>query len=438
MNQRINTNINRLKAISNESWKNKLEIDYDGVLLKLVDEQSYVNEFVLIGTIIRKSILDNYNIENISDLTVPLSNDLKDDIKMLVLLKGFISKLNRDITIEFLKDELTQQGFWSSVESAGQSYRLSLAILLLENLTLDKLHLCFLVSRYERFAYQDYQLFLDLEGIQDPLTQAEYREIQQRGFRNIQINEELVNSILESYERSNDTRLASECIKVLEYNNETVVFVLRESQRGGLRTFREFIVGWNANLMVFRFRENLRWLKVRAVDTVKEEVFTTIVNNIVKSRNPELPINYIKCSFSNTREQIVTMLQHLLADSIPGIELNELTLENTPFEGRPDIIVKRKSQAISLPQSLTDNERGFTLSSIVTASRVSKAKVVYITNRGRSINRHIFLLKIIESNNHYFIFLSGQGGGLNKRLRLINLINEYTGVRILELKEERN
>lgn len=99
---------------------------------------------------------------------------------------------------------------------------------------------------------------------------------------NIEITTGTVNSILQNYESSNSTGLNSLCLKVTFYNNEYVVFILRESQRGGLRTFQEFIVGMNADLIVLRFNANLKELKVRAVETVKEEVYQSFANEIVK------------------------------------------------------------------------------------------------------------------------------------------------------------
>lgn len=433
MIQKIIVNINTLKTITNEQWRNRLETDNEGVLLRLADDNSYLDALSSLASNIKSSLLVSYGLENLRDVILPLQNNVKEDIKVLLLLKEFISKLNRDITLEFLKAELIQQGFWNNVEIVGQANKLILAVLLLEDLNLERLHLCLLVSRYERYAYQDFQLFMELDGIQDPLRQAEYREIQQRGVDNIQIDEDLVNALLDRYERVNTTNLESQCLKVLEYNNEKVVFILRESQRGGLRTFQEYIVGWNADLIVLRFGPRMKKLKVRAKEVVKEELYVTIASNIAKSNNPQLPINFIKSSLSNTRECIDNLLRQLLANLIPGIELSEISLENTPFTGRPNIIIQRNSENILLSQSLNDPERGFTLSSIIIDSKVSRVKVIYTTNRRQ---KHIFIFKIVESNNQYYIFLSGQGGGLRKRSGLIQLIYDRSGARILEAKEQ--
>lgn len=430
--EQILNNINFLNTIEPDAWRNVLETDYQGAESSFILKEDYIKFVTSISPIIRSTIFQSYGWQNYEDLPDVLPGQFKIDIKTLGVLKEFSSRLNKDIVFGYFNDYLQENDFLEVVQSTGEAKRVLLIILLVNDLNIEVLQQLLLISRYERFGYQDYTLIMDLENIGDPRRQAELRAIEARGLNNIEITTGTVNSILQNYESSNSTGLNSLCLKVTFYNNEYVVFILRESQRGGLRTFQEFIVGMYADLIVLRFNANLKELKVRAVETVKEEVYQSFANEIVKSIDQTLTPKYIKSSASNSDTVITAFIQALLNEEINNISLHSIDISNCPLPGTPNMSFVKTSEHISLSESLGyQGEEQTFLRELIIQSEISKMKVAFITNR----KAHIFGFKLRNIGEVTYVFISGQGGGIRKRKLLIDLLNNETGIRILESKD---
>jgi hypothetical protein len=432
MRERLRRSIDALKRIPRDEWKNKLDTDHEGAVFGLTENARYLDSYLMLHKIIRDTLVPTTLIEE-EDLPIPIDETLKEDIIILCILKEYLSKLNREVIYPYLRGFLEEQGAWEELINIGQNHKLMIAVLLMDTLNLESLHLILLVSRYERFSYQEYQLLMNLDGIQDPEVQAQLRQIERNGIENLHITEEMVNIKLANFETINRTRLSSVCLNVLNYNGETIIFILREAHRGGFKTLQEYIVGWNAELIILRFGQGCKTLKARAVDSVKEEVYTSIASSIAKNLDVTLPLNYVKTSQLNSVETVTTLMQSLLTNNIPGIDLHEIELSSTPFPGRPSITIQKKSEEIPLTTSLENDALGYSLISMVNLSFVSKIKIKYTTGPR---SKHIYILKIIPSNERFFILFSTQGGGgTSKRLRLTQLIRENSGARIIEAKE---
>lgn len=430
MNEVIRSNIDLLKTITEEHWKDVLETDCDGAKNRLLLEEDYLTLLDTFPRQIRSCILEPYGVPNTRELPPPLDNPLKSDILVLSLLKEYMSQLIRDVTLEYLKDALIERDYWDTVSSMGMQNRLILA-LLLSSLNAELLHMCLLVSRCERYGYEEYILLMDMERVLDPLRQAELRQVEIIGIDTPNITATLIDDILERYEAANNTNLSSTCLKVINYQDEIVVFILRESQRSGLRTFRRYIVDMNADLIVLRFSPTLKDLRVRAVNIVREDVYLTIANNIVVSNDPRIPANFVKKSYGNALTVFQTFIQELLSENIPGVEMNHIEMV-VPLPGRPALIIERKSSEVSLLQSMSDDRRNIDLSSLIPDSKIKKVKVTYTVNR----KPHIFTLQMSESADQIYVMISGNGGGIRKRRTLISLLDDYTNIRILESKEK--
>lgn len=430
--EQILNNITFLNTIESDTWRNILETDYQGAESSFILKDDYIKFATSISPIIRSTIFQSYGWENYGDLPDDLPNQFKIDLKTLGVLKEFSSRLNKDIVFGYFNDYLLENDLLEVVQSTGEAKRVLLTLLLVNDLNIEVLQQILLISRYERFGYQDYTLIMDLENIADPRRQAELRAIEARGLNNPVITTEMVNSIIQNYELSNSTGLNSLCLKVTSYNNEFVVFILRESQRGGLRTFEEFIVGMNADLIVLRFNGNLKELKVRAVETVKEEVYQTFANEVVKSIDQTLTPKYIKSSASNTDTVITAFIQALLNEEINNVTLHSIDISNCPLPGTPNVSFVKTSEHISLSESLGyQGEEQTFVRELITQSEISKMKVAFLTNR----KVHIFGFKLRKIGEVTYIFISGQGGGIRKRKLLIDLLNNETGIRILESKD---
>lgn len=431
--EQIIQNINFLNTIELDTWKNTLETDYQGAEMSFLLREDYIKFISSIAPAIRKTIFELNGWKSIKDLPDPLPDQFKNVVRILGIFKEFTSRLNKEVVLEYLRENLEANNYFEIVESTGEAKRLLLALLLIDNLNIELLQQLLLISRYEGFGYQDYTLIIDLENVIDPRRQAELRTIETQGIANPNITIDMVNEILQNYESSNSTGLNSICLNVTFYNNEFIVFILRESQRGGLRTFEEFIVGMNADLIVLRFSANLKDLKVRAVDSVKEDVYLTISNNIVKSIDPSIKPNYVRNSASNTETVINNFIQAIINEEIDNISLYSLEIMNCPLPGRPSISFQKASAQISLSRSLGygGEDPVFPFPELITGSEISKIKISFFDNR----KSHIFSFKIRKVGEVSYVFISGQGGGIKKRKRLMDLLNIKTGIRILESKE---
>ncbi|MGO4791341.1 hypothetical protein AB4124_28435 [Paenibacillus sp. 2KB_20] len=429
MDVAIRSNIESLKTITEVTWQDVLETDCEGVKNKLLLEDDYIKLLDSLPKQIKNSILEPLGVSKTTELPRPLANQTKMDILSIGYLKEFTSQLTGEIAIEYLKDGLVQSGFWESVEKTSKLNRTIYAFML-SQIDVELLQMCYLVSRCEKFAYEEYLLLMDMETIFDPLKQAQLRQIEQMGIVDPTITIDLINGILERYESSSSTNLSSTCLKILHYNNEILIFILRESQRGGLRTFQKYIVDMNADLIVFRFSPTLKDLRVRAVSVVKEEVYLTIANNIIINLDQRLPANYVKRSNGNSIEVFQTFLQTLLVDNVPGVELNLIELV-TPLPGKPLITVEKKSGEISLIQSLEDTSRKVTLSLLIPDSTVKKVKVSFAVNK----KKHIFTFYFSEVSEQIYITISGTGGGSQKKRSLVALLHDHTDARIVESRE---
>ncbi|PYE48781.1 hypothetical protein DFQ00_10774 [Paenibacillus barcinonensis] len=407
-----------------------LETDCEGVKNRLLIEDDYIKLLDSLPKQIKISILEPFGVSKTNELPRPLTSLTKMDILSIGYLKEFTSQLTGEIAIEYLKEGLVQRGLLEEVEKANKLNRTIYAFML-SQIDIELLQMSYLVSRCEKFAYEEYLLLMDMETISDPLKQAELRQIEQTGIVDPTITTDLVNGILERYELSNSTNLSSTCLKILHYNNEILIFILRESQRGGLRTFQKYIVDMNADLIVFRFSPTLKDLRVRAVSIVKEEVYQTIANNIIINLDQRLPANYVKRSNGNSSEVFQAFLQSLLVDSVPGVQLNLIEFV-APLPGKPLITVEKKSGEISLIQSLEDTSRNVTLSLLIPDSTVKKVKVSFIINK----KSHIFTFYFSEVSEQIYITISGTGGGTQKKRNLISLLHDYTDARIVESKEK--
>lgn len=430
--EQILININFLNTIDSDTWRNILETDYQGAESSFILRDDYIKFVSSISPVIRSTIFHLNGWQGYDDLPEGLPDQFKIDIKTLGVLKEFSSRLNKDIVFGYLNGHLEEIDLLEVVQSTGEAKRVLLTLLLVHDLNIELLQQLLLISRYERFGYQDYTLIMDLENVGDPRRQAELRAIEVQGLINPDITAETVNGILQNYESSNTTGLNSLCLKVAFYNNEFVVFILRESQRGGLRTFEEFIVGMNADLIVLRFNENLKELKVRAVETVKEEVYQTFANEIVKSIDQTLTPKYIKSSASNSPTVITGFIQSLLNEENNNVSLHSIDISNCPLPGTPSMSFTKTSEHISLSESLGyQGEEQTFLRELISQSDLSKIKVSFLTNR----KAHIFGFKLRKIGEVTYVFISGQGGGIRKRKMLIDLLNNETGIRILESKD---
>ncbi|RSK49691.1 hypothetical protein [Bacillus canaveralius] len=430
--EQILININFLNTIDSDTWRNILETDYQGAESSFILRDDYIKFVSSISPVIRSTIFHSNGWQNYDDMPEGLPDQFKIDIKTLGVLKEFSSRLNKDIVFGYLNGHLEEIDLLEVVQSTGEAKRVLLALLLVHDLNIELLQQLLLISRYERFGYQDYTLIMDLENVGDPRRQAELRAIEVQGLINPDITAETVNGILQNYESSNTTGLNSLCLKVAFYNNEFVVFILRESQRGGLRTFEEFIVGMNADLIVLRFNENLKELKVRAIETVKEEVYQTFAYEIVKSIDQTLTPKYIKSSASNSATVITGFIQSLLNEENNNVSLQSIDISNCPLPGTPSMSFTKTSEHISLSESLGyQGEEQTFLRELISQSDISKIKVSFLTNR----KANIFGFKLRKIGEVTYVFISGQGGGIRKRKMLIDLLNNETGIRILESKD---
>ncbi|MGH0588944.1 hypothetical protein ACQVQY_23190 [Bacillus mycoides] len=432
--EQILTNIDYLNTIEPNTWRNVLETDYQGSSSMLVLKADYIKFISSLAPVIRSTIFQSNGWQDYDDLPEEFPSQFTENIRVLKVLKEFCSRLNKNIMFGYFNEYLEENNLLEIVQSTGEAKRIPLILLLVDNLSIELLQQLLLISRYERFGYQDYTLFMDLENIEDPRREAELRGIEAHGFTSPVIIPETINTILQEYEVRNSTGLNSLCLKVTFYNNEFIIFILRESQRGGLRTFEEFIVGMNADLIVLRFNANLKELKVRAVDSVKEEVYQKIANEIVRSINPNVIPRYIRSNASNSDAVITSFLQSLLSEEVTNVSLHSLDISNCPLPGAPNISFAKTAQHITLSESLGyqgEGQEQVFFRELITQSEIKKIKISFLLNR----KDHIFTFKLRRIGEVTYVFINGQGGGIKKRQLLIALLNRETGVRILESKD---
>lgn len=430
--QQILHNIKFLNTIGPDTWRNILETDYQGASSMLVLKNDYIKFVSSISSVIKSTIFQSNTWENDEDLPESLPNQFKIDVKTLRVLKEFSSRLNKDIVLGYFNDYLEENDLLEVINSNVESKRVLLILLLVKDLNIELLQQLLLISRYERFGYQDYTLIMDLNGIEDPRRQAQLKGVEVQGLINPEITSETVNAILQKYETSKNTGLNSLCLKVTFYNNEYVIFILRESQRGGLRTFEEFIVGMNADLIVLRFNANLTELKVRAVESVKEEVYQKFAKEIVKSIDKTLTPKYIRSSASNSDTVITGFIQALLNEEITNVSLQSMDISNCPLPGAPNMSFIKTSEHISLSESLGyQGEDQTFFRELIAQSDINKIKISFLLGK----KAHIFGFKLRRIGEVTYVFISGQGGGIKKRQLLMRLLNTETAIRILESKD---
>ena len=428
MNRTIGCNLELLATITEEQWKNTLETDYPGATTPFLIREDYEKLLAYLPKLIRDVLLEKAGTENLSLLPETLPQGFIQDIQSIRLLKEFLGRRKRNIVVESVRENLVASNFLSTVMSARDDKQALLALLLTTQLSLEDLKNCLYISNYDTYSYRDFVLLTNNEGVTDPLVLAELRQVQETGIANGNISTELVEIILRQFEIENNTNLNSTCRKLLIYNNEVIIYILRESQRNGLRTFNEFIVGMNADWLVLRFSIDFRFLKVRAVEAVKPAVYSTIAPKIVESQIRPLSVYYVPRSDSNSDETVNYFVQRIISESLPNVRMGEIELGNTPFQGRPSIIIKKDSGPIMLGDTLTDNRNGLALVDIIPTSQVRKFKIVYDLN-GKN---HIFTISLTRVVNGTFVHISGQGGGVRKRQALIDYIRQETDLRIIE------
>ncbi|OTW84062.1 hypothetical protein GVV68_01440 (plasmid) [Bacillus cereus] len=432
--EQIVNGINFFSTIEEDTWRNILETDYQGARSTLLVKDDYIKFISSIAPVIRLAVFQLNGWEKYEDIPEKLPNQFCDQIRVLRLLKEFSSRLNKSILLRYFNEYLEEKGLLEVVQSTGEAKRILLILLLKDDLSVELLQQLLLISKYERFGYQDYTLIMDLENIEDPLIQAKLSQIEAKGFDNPEITAKTIDAILQGYEESNKTGLNSLCLMVTFYNNEFVIFILRESQRGGLRTFEEFIVGMNADLIVLRFSANLKELKVRAIESVKEEVYQEVANKIVKSINPDVKPKYIRSSVSNSDTVITGFLQSLLNEEVTNVSLHSIDISNCPLPGRPSMSFVKTAGHITLSESLGyqgDGQEQTFLRELITQSEIKKIKVSFLLGKGT----HIFTFKLRRIGEVTYVLVNGQGGGIGKRQLLMELLNRQTAVRILESKD---
>ncbi|WP_088186146.1 hypothetical protein [Desulfosporosinus sp. FKA] len=428
MNRIIGSNLELLATITEEQWKNTLETDYPGATTPFLISEDYEKLLASLPRLIRNVLFERAGAENFSQLSESLPQGFVQDIWSIRLLKEFLGRRKRNVVVESVRENLEASTFINTVTSARDDKQALLALLLTTELSLEDLKNCLYLSNYDTYSYQDFVLLTNNEGISDPLILAELRQVQATGVPNGNVSTELVETILRQFEIANNTNLNSTCRKVLIYNNEVIIYILRESQRNGLRTFNEFIVGMNADWLVLRFSSDFRFLKVRAVEAVKPVVYSTIAQKIVESLIRPLSAYYVPRSDSNSDDTVNDFVQRIISEAIPNVRMAEIELGNTPFQGRPSIIIKKDSGPIMLGDTLTDNRNGLAFVDIIPASQVRKFKIVYDLNS----KNHIFTIFLTRIVNGTYVHISGQGGGVRKRQALIDYLRQETDLRIIE------
>ncbi|MBU4533396.1 MAG: hypothetical protein KJ650_07205 [Firmicutes bacterium] len=426
MRETINRNLDFLVTVREDQWRNDLETDF-AVATEPLDIDSCRRVLLSVAVDIRMIILERCGLTDYPTEPTDLTEAFEINVRILRLLKEYSGKLRRQIVLDYLREGIAEN--WEIVERANQNQAVIKAILLSGALSIELMKECLFMSSYESYAYRDYIMILDFEGVNDPIHRAHLQAVYNTGVNNPVVTTEQVEEILRHYERENHSGLGSTCRAILRFDTEILVFILRESQRNGLRTIQEFIVGTNAEYILLRFSLDLKQLKVRAIDMVHPDVFLNFAAKIAGSVYRDLPLCYVLRSDSNDEDTVNNAVHTMIEGRSPNISVTEIELTEVHLQGRPTITLKRTSPNVELVRAVDDDGLGFTVRPLLTNSCISKIKVSYTLNR----QPHVFLLKFLLIEDHQiFVYVKGQGGGVRKRHALIEQLRSQLHLRVIE------
>ncbi|QGG46839.1 hypothetical protein [Heliorestis convoluta] len=282
----VDNNLRVLSEIHEDIWRNELETDFSAVST-IASIEEIIKVLNSLANQVRTIVLNRNEVATMNDFDIynditELPENLINDIKVIKILKEFVGNQKREVILNCTKPSLEAAGFWNIIETFAQHKRALSCLLIFPQISTEVLKQCLFLSSYDRFTYHEYILIPDFEGVTDLRERARLEQVQHVGIQNPQFTVSLVNQIVNQYEREKRTRMLSNCRNILNHDNEIIIFILRESQRSGLRTIEEFVVGMNADWIVLSFSRDLRSLRVRAVNSVKPEVYETYAIKLFK------------------------------------------------------------------------------------------------------------------------------------------------------------
>ncbi|MGM9978040.1 MAG: hypothetical protein ACI33J_04525 [Clostridium sp.] len=424
----IDKNIKELANINGEFWINTLEVDYSMILDKCNEfDKSYVKRiFNSIDIEVKKAILKKYGYNSVREILdeFELPNEIKEVIKDLALLKEYSSKLNYDVIISYLEID-------KKIDFKFNKIKMMTALLLNKGLCKDELLTYLLISKCERYSYNHFIMNVNREDDIDEVELAEIKEFEDKGVNIDKIlSNKVIDDFLEKYESENKTGLISKCVKSFIYKKELIIFILRDAFREGARTVKKFIVNTKAEYIVLRFSLDSKNLRIRTLKDNEDEFCTYLGEEIVEYFNNKYKVTYISSELYNSDEDIERFKLSCIKESITNISLYQIDFVNEGILGLPIISIQQESNKVSLKKSI-DAEGNGELFKLLVNSKLRKVKVKYFDGKD-----HIFTLKFEDKGEKTLIFISGKGGGIDKRRNLIKLYKAEVGINILEVKEK--
>lgn len=425
--EQIDANFAVLRSITAEKWRSPLEVDY---------EQAFERDSleIMLPTLLQISPLIRTYFErrhviliNGSSITPPENTTVfEKDLRLLNTLRAFVSLLIRDVALRVLQTAGKWQD-WSIVSSASENYRVTLAILLHPSLSLSVLEGCLRLSQSERYtSYKDFALLPNRTGETDPLVLASLDQLMRDGISNPDLTESMVSSALATYEQKHNTRHRRVCARIQKWEDEIVVWILRETRRGRIRTTTELVVGDHTDWVILRYSPNLTRLRVRVPQEVKENEAQDIAADIVLL-SAQRRISYVPVSSSNPRPVIENLQARLLSDNVQNVTVDAVHLVQSPFEGSPNLAIERASIHVPLSRTLNDATGGMALIDILNASEISRLKVAVT---GPRKTKHVYWIDFSYRGDECYVRVTGYAG-IGPKTRFTSLLYKETDVKIV-------
>ncbi len=413
MLERCFENLYHYQNISNEDWRNLLEVDVEDIETRYSSKAMILSYYERLPVKIREVLALYSGDKNIQELIEQEDQELYVLIETCIKLQAFLSGKVEAVKRRYLESKHTIEDL-TIINSYPKNSREMILCLLITDDHLKSLLDIFYLCMANAFSYTEYEMAIELAGITDAVQREEAVIQLEDGFVVSDVNIEAIDTVLRQFETEQETNFNIKCQYVISLDNEIVLFVLREDTRKSIRKIDELLVDTSADWTVIRFYNNLKRVKIRSNVKDIDKLLTKTLGSF------EVPrfFFYIASNKTTTKWDLTKFFVRVLNSKISNVRLLELKTSPASTIGVPSILIRRESE-IELKETL-DSMRNDGFKLLKSTDEIEYLKVEFTEHTVT----HIYQLKfnsVVNVNSKYVQF-SGKGGSLPKRRRFLELL----------------
>ncbi|WP_286884834.1 hypothetical protein [Aneurinibacillus sp. UBA3580] len=409
--------VKEYQEITDEQWKHDLEVDIDFIKTDTSIPDNLLKYFDSFPVLI-KEIIKKYNGDKEIEEEVKSKNkQLIDFILTFVKLKEFLSFKSEQVKTNYFLTQHNEEKI-EFIQTYNKNSHEFLFCLLTEVPSFNFLKDLFYSCIKHSFTYNEYDLAIDFEEIEDYVEREEAKERLNKGLKLDIPSISIIDKELKKFEEEEKSNYINKCKKITNSENEIVFYILRESKRDSIRKIDELLVDTSADWTVIRFSDSFKKLKIRS--TFKKA--SNIANRILYIMGGDRSFFYSPSDRQTSPYYLARFLANVLGGKIKNLELLEMKINPLSIHGAPSVVIKKESE-VPLRESIDTLRKQHNFKSVVDVNNIEHIKIRFTEGKAA----HIFTLKIsnVSGKRTKFIELGGKPGLLKKKERLIDMLSDY-------------